>query len=104
MRVSGKEMREKSNVLALFGPAHTGSLELGPDPLQELLNEAEAEAWDQLEEAEEAPMMLPARILVTESQFPDQSLFLLEKQLEQLNASLVRLRFYLSDLDDLLPR
>lgn len=97
-------MSQKSNVLALFGSVQDGLLEQGPDPLQELLNEAEAEAWDELQEEIEAPKARAARILVTESQFPDQSLFMLEKQLAQLNESVARLSFYLSDLDDLLPR
>lgn len=89
-------MNENANVVALFSHVQ---VEI-PDPLQELLNEAECEAW----EAEEPVMAIADRILVTAEQFPDQSLFILDKQLASLKESMSRLKFYLSDLDDLLPR
>jgi len=97
MNVAGNaEMNENSNVVPLFSSVQVEM----PDPLQELLNEAEAEAW----EADEAPVMKTDRLLVTENQFPEQSLFVLEKQLAALQENMARLKFYLSDLDDLLPR
>ena len=97
MNVAGSsEMIENTNILPLFS---TIQVEIS-DPLQDLLNEAEMEAWEELEEAQitKAP-----RILVTDKQFPEQSLNTLEQQLENLNQSLGRLKFYLSDLNDLLP-
>ncbi len=97
MNVAGNsQMNENTNVVALFS---TIKIEM-PDPLQELLNEAEAEAW----EADEAPVVKASRTLVTATQFPDQSMFILDQQLAKLNQSLGRLKFYVSDLDDLLPR
>lgn len=97
MNVAGNsEMNKNTNVVALFSRVQ---IEM-PDPLQELLNEAEAEAW----EADEAPVVKASRVLVTETQFPDQSMYTLEAQLAKLNQSLGRLKFYVSDLDDLLPR
>lgn len=97
MNVAGNSEANNTNVLSLFS---TVSLER-PDPLTELLNEAEVEAWE--DEVEETEVVLAKRVLVTENQFPDQSLFTLEQQLESLSQSLGRLKFYLNDLDDLLP-
>lgn len=97
----GTELMENTNVVSLFGNQINRSMAIENDPLQDLLNEAEAEAWD---EAEEAPAMRVESLLVTESQFPDQSMFVLEKQLSQLTEKMARLKFYISDLDDLLPR
>ena len=95
-------MMENTNVVSLFGNA----IERGPaienDPLQTLLNEAQAEAWENDED--EAPVMRVESVQVSESQFPDQSMFILEKQLSQLTEKMARLKFYISDLDDLLPR
>ena len=101
MSVTGHETIEAGNVVSLFGARIERSQDLGSDPLQDLLNEAEAEAFA---EAEEAVVVRADRVLVSESQFPDQSMYLLEKQLAQLNQTMGRLKFYLSDLDDLLPR
>ena len=96
MNVAGNdEMNVNMNVLSLFS---SNQIVL-PDPLQELLREAELDAWKEEEE-----IVQVKRLLVTETQFPDQSMFVLEQQLANLTQSLGRLRFYLSDLDDLLPR
>jgi hypothetical protein len=96
MNVAGNdEMNVNMNVLSLFS---SNQIEM-PDPLQELLREAELDAWKEEEEIVQAN-----RLLVTETQFPDQSMFVLEQQLANLTQSLGRLRFYLGDLDDLLPR
>jgi hypothetical protein len=96
MNVAGNdEMNVNMNVLSLFS---SNQIVL-PDPLQELLREAELDAWKEEEEVVQVK-----RLLVTETQFPDQSMFVLEQQLANLTQSLGRLRFYLSDLDDLLPR
>ena len=97
MNVAGSsEMIENTNILPLFSSIQ---VEIS-DPLQDLLNEAEIEAWEELEEA---PVAMAPRLLVTDKQFPEQSLYTLEQQLENLNQSLGRLKFYLSDLNDLLP-
>ena len=96
MNVAGNdEMNVNMNVLSLFS---SNQIEM-PDSLQELLREAELDAWKEEEEVVQVK-----RLLVTETQFPDQSMFVLEQQLANLTQSLGRLRFYLSDLDDLLPR
>ena len=96
MNVAGNdEMNVNMNVLSLFS---SNQIEM-PDSLQELLREAELDAWKEEEE-----IVQVKRLLVTETQFPDQSMFVLEQQLANLTQSLGRLRFYLSDLDDLLPR
>lgn len=89
------------NVLPLFAKILLEKTDECCDPLQDLLNEAQAEAWSI---KEEQPVPRAERILVTANQFPDQSLFVLEKQLSQFNETMGRLKFYLSDLDDLLPR
>jgi hypothetical protein len=99
MNVSGhSENLEDSNVLSLFARSEVLST---LDPLQELLREAEAEAFADDEEVE--IRVEKKRVLVSENQFPDQSLFTLEQQLANLHLSLGRLKFYLSDLDDILP-
>lgn len=109
MNVAGNsQMNENSNVLSLFGdaklPAETEAEALMPDPLKNLLLEAEAEAFMAVEDEEEIQLARTPRTLVKESQFPEQSMFVLDQQLEQLKSSLGRLKFYLSDLDDMLPR
>ena len=96
MSIAGNsELMEKSNVVHLFSSV---KVEL-PDPLQELLMEGEMD-WD----LEEKPVSQAKRILVSLEQFPDQSIYTLEQQLANLNQSMSRLKFYMSDLDDLLPR
>lgn len=69
------------------------------DPLQNLLNEMEFEA----QTAPEVPVVAPTRRLVTARQFPDQSMHILDVQLNELTDKLDRLKFYLSDLEDLIP-
>ena len=100
--IAGNELMENSNVVSLFGKPMDRSPAIEIDPLQTLLNEAQAEAWET--EEDEAPVMRVESVLVTEAQFPDQSMFILEKQLSQLTEKMARLKFYISDLDDLLPR
>jgi hypothetical protein len=101
MNVLGQsENLENSNVLSLFARPELSS-ETMLDPLQELLREAEIEAFAESED--DRPLQSRKRLLVSETQFPDQSLYTLEQQLSQLNVSLGRLKFYLSDLDDILP-
>ncbi len=101
MNVLGQsENLENSNVLSLFARPELSS-ETMVDPLQELLREAEIEAFAESED--DRPELSRKRLLVSEAQFPDQSLYTLEQQLSQLNVGLGRLKFYLSDLDDILP-
>jgi hypothetical protein len=81
------------NVVPLFG-----ELEISSDPLQDLLNEAMEESGELISEPTLAP-----RLLVKEDQPLEHSLYVLEEQLDQLKISLGRIKFYLGDLDDLLP-
>lgn len=107
MNVAGNpKTNENSNVLSLFGyaPAETEAEALMPDPLRNLLLEAEAEAFMAQAQEDEIQLTRSPRILVRENQFPEQSLYVLDQQLGQLKSSLGRLKFYLSDLDDMLPR
>ncbi len=94
MNVNGLEKTE--NVVPLFG----GGLmeESIPDPLETLLMETEAIL------VEEKKLEQSDRLMVSESQFPDQSMFTLDQQLSQLKENLGRMKFYLLDLDDLLPK
>jgi hypothetical protein len=96
MSVSEKSGLENKpvNVLALFSeiviPETTGS---------NITEEEDAEFLMQ----EEVIVAKPRR-LVSENQFPDQSLFILDAQLSGLKESLSRIKFYLGDVDDLMPR
>jgi len=96
--MNATESLKNENVLPLFSTIEIENLEQHSDPLQDLLLEAEAEAWT------DAPVKKVATGLVTANQFPDQSMIILEKQLVELKETMARLKFYLSDLDDLLPR
>lgn len=86
------------NVLSLFNSVAAPQM---PDPLEVLL--AEAYLPDQMEMAEEASILERRSELVLESQFPDQSMYVLDKQLQHLKESLNRIKFYLGDIDDLIP-
>jgi len=46
---------------------------------------------------------LKASNLVTPDHFPDQSMYLIDDQIELLKTSLNRLKFYLSELEDIIP-
>ncbi len=94
MNVNGIERNEK-NVVPLFGGL---AEEVIPDPLEVLLQETEQFL------VEEIKLERRAHPIVTESQFPDQSMFILDQQLGQLKESIGRIKFYLMDLDDLLPK
>ena len=95
MRTEGQTPVEKEaamNVLSLFK-----EVESEIDPLETLIHEGELEDEVTASEAVEEK-----RLLVLESQFPDQSVYTLDKQLSALKESLGRIRFYLSDVDDLI--
>lgn len=96
MNVIGERSEAQVNVVSLFG-AREESIQI--DPLEELLNEAGV-----VEEVCEAapPIRAERRKLVREDHFPEQGILILDQQLEQLKENLSRMRFYLSDLDDLI--
>lgn len=94
MNVNGIETAEL-NVVPLF---RGGQEEVLPDPLETLIQETETLL------TEEIKVESHDRILVSETQFPDQSMFILDQQLSALKDSLGRMKFYLLDLDDLLPK
>lgn len=99
MNVNGTSQVETEalNVVPLFGRRET---DLGPDPLSEILTMGEI-----LEDSlAVSPVINQNRVLVSANQFPDQSMFVLDKQLAGLKESLGRLKFYLNEVDDLLPR
>ena len=101
MNVAGNSnVVEKANVLSLFGGLEA---ELN-DPLKDLIQEGNQPDLDLDLELDEMPVTERKRLLVTENQFPDQSLHILDQQLAELKMNLGRLKFYLGDLDDLLPR
>lgn len=99
MIVAGDSMlNENLNVLPLFESVDLSMVEMPMDPLQALLAEGiiglEARAERTFEKS---------RPLVNETQFPDQSMHTLDLQLSQLKDKISRLKFYLSDVEDLIP-
>lgn len=87
---------QTENVVPLFGDIEVPLLS---DPLEELL----AEAYLIDEGDDESEHFTERRDLVLESHYPEQSMYILDKQLESLKESLKRIRFYLGDVDDLIP-
>ena len=101
MNLNGRQTTSEAditNVLSFFGGIN---LDVAPidDPLDVLLREAQLE-YVPMNEVKASC----ARTVVTESQIPDQSIYVLEKQLSNLRGSLSRIKFYLGDLEDLIPR
>ena len=94
MNVNGLEKAEM-NVVPLFGGI---AEEIIPDPLETLIQETEMLLTEEIKTESRD------RMVVSESQFPDQSMFILDHQLGQLKDSISRMKFYLLDLDDLLPK
>ncbi len=94
MNVTGFEKVEM-NVVSLFGGLQEENI---PDPLETLLQETEQII------KEEIQLEQTNRLMVSETQFPDQSMFTLDLQLGALKDSINRMKFYLLDLDDLLPK
>lgn len=94
MNVTGIDKAEMK-VVPLFGGRED---EMIPDPLATLLQETE-EIF-----LEEMKLERADRVMVSETQFPDQSMFTLDLQLGQLKDRIGRMKFYLLDLDDLLPK
>jgi uncharacterized membrane protein len=98
MNLSGREQidGDTMNVVSLFG--NVAPEMIIHDPLSDLLNEAVIE--DKLP----VEVQQGIRKVANENQFPDQSMYILEEQLANLKTSLKRIKFYLGDLDDLIPR
>ncbi len=94
MNVNGIENAEMK-VVPLFGGLQEENI---PDPLETLLHETEEFL------VEEMKLERTDRLMVSETQFPDQSMFTLDQQLGALKDSISRMKFYLLDLDDLLPK
>lgn len=100
MNLSGQEQVENTvNVVSLFGRMNK-EVVIENDPLTDLIKESEIPDMDEVIMA--APTK--ARKVVSENLFPDQSIYILEEQLSNLRTSMNRIKFYLGDLDDLLPR
>ena len=97
MNLSGTEMELGSeNIISLFGRISTLDLK------------AEAVVMDEeivtVSEDEEIPLpQIRVSKVVNENQFPDQSLYVLDEQLKSLKSSLSRLKFYMGELNDILP-
>ncbi len=85
------------NVVSLFGTTPVIEDKSMIDPLETLLEEA-ALADEIVTRSE-----VVARKIVNENQFPDQSMYVLDEQLKNLKTSLSRLKYYIGELDDLLP-
>jgi hypothetical protein len=88
------------NVVSLFGKSTAESNDevMMNDPLQNLIDES------MIEDNEDDDIEVRSGRVVTQEQFPDQSMFTLEEQLSTLRSRMNRIRFYLGDLEDLLPR
>jgi hypothetical protein len=101
VRVLLVELNEKAN-MNVVGNSEMETVNLETfgvmDPLQDLLSEGF------LDEGNLEDIQAQARLLVTETNFPDQSMFILDLQLESLREKISRLKFYITDVDDLLPR
>ncbi len=86
---------EKANVISLFGEANAEMIE------RDLL--ASLADGSLMEETSQEQASAPPRKLVSEQQFPDQSIYTLQEQLQNLKRGLQRLKFYLDDLEDVIP-
>ena len=98
--MTGREQVERDtvNVVSLFGSMNVAQAVELNDPLETLIQES------MIEDTVLVAQDIKVRKVVNENQFPDQSMFILEEQLSSLKSSLNRIKFYLDDLDDLLPR
>lgn len=98
MNVNGKNQVEvsKLNVVSLFNQGD--AFVITEDPIKELIEEAQI--------SEEIVQAAPKRTskVVSETQFPDQSMYVLEEQLSNLKSRLNKMKFYLEELDDVIPR
>ena len=96
MNLTGGEQMNVENVkvISLFKKMDT--IESTLDPIAKLIEEMG------VEEASETKVEMK-RNVVTENHFPDQSLFILDEQMKSLKKRLNRMKFYIGELDDLLP-
>jgi hypothetical protein len=58
----------------------------------------------QIEDEVLTPSEVRVSLRVNENQFPDQSLYILDEQLSQLRTKINRIKFYLGELDEIIPR
>jgi hypothetical protein len=98
MNLSERELVEtdEMNVVSLFGKM--SDEQITSDPLTELMNES------QIDESLGPAPVLEVRRVVSQNQFPEQAMYILEEQLQSLKSSLNRMKYYLAEVDDLLPR
>jgi hypothetical protein len=96
MNLTGGEQMNVENVkvISLFKKMDT--IESTLDPIAELIEEMG------VEEVSETKVEMK-RNVATENHFPDQSLFILDEQMKLLKKRLNRMKFYIGELDDLLP-
>lgn len=99
MDVSGIQVSaDEVNVLPFLGKIDVPPNVSEIGPLEIFLSEANLRD----DENDQEVLSSPPRALVGESQFPDQSMHILDQQLKGLRESLNRIKFYMGDLDDLL--
>lgn len=91
------------NVVSLFNRSME-TVEIENDPMKVLLQEGELSLDEDFELLGAKTQKDENRKVVQLDQFPDQSIYILDEQLKKLRTSLNRIRFYLGDMDDLLPR
>ena len=98
MNLSGQQVLDAKtvNVVPLFGKI-THEVEVKADPLSELLTEA------MMEDTVMTTIEVKPRKIVSENHFPEQSLYTLDEQLRSLRSSIGRIRFYLDEIEDILP-
>ncbi len=87
---------ESANVLSLY--SHVEEVDLD-DPLEALLHEAGVPEDDE----EEVSASVVQKALVLEHHAPDVGLYIIEEQLSQLRSRLHRIKFYLNEINDLIP-
>lgn len=98
MNLSNSEnlISDSAKVLSLYGQAEEANIE---DPLEALLLEAGVSGEDEVELS--ASFVRPLRIQGHHS--PEAGLYVIEEQLAQLRSRLHRIKFYLNEINDLLP-
>jgi cell fate (sporulation/competence/biofilm development) regulator YlbF (YheA/YmcA/DUF963 family) len=94
MSLVGNSEVETLNVVPLF--ANLGT------KIKTLVDEVEVEVEEPVKE--EKVVKTAERLLVRPNQFPDQSIIVLNEQMKSLKNTMDRLKFYLGDLEDILPR
>ena len=85
------ELNQDMNILSLFNRT-----------FEETVNEDSSVDEEVIEEVM-SPNEAPKRLLVSESMLPEQSLYVLEEQLKNLRSNLNRIKFYMGDINDLIP-